>query len=761
MKYLSPVTTSVLLGLGLLVGATPAVADPTVQTTIPQNQTATLGDLVGSDTLEDISKAVLAIAPAITTDDGSLAGRGISNYLGLGSSAGQRQLIGNPSAGEPTCTAQGGSVGGDANWGCQEVAPMSRQMNSAVCSSDADDPRDPDDSTSANSTAEGLAVCLDGISIITDNASHRQFADSAAQCVTPSGEPVWGPVSDNSAGIPGTNGYGTTGRLRNSGTIGSYTIGANGVPGWKDVLRLIYTGCTNADGTCAATITRATRCGATTNPVRANLVNNYGNIFEGVDCAEGNHCTQLRAAYRRDDASGTTGFFLEVLGLRAGTSDLASRTRISNLGGSGTTGFQNPPENIFCDGGQHEGLWPAPYTGSTPVVAAVIAGQAVIGDPLQRTCALEDDICGPSGTIGLVRAIRSPREFGYPTVQCTRGSFDRKAWPNTGSVPSCADGTAPTLRGCYAPFYNAGGGVQNFDCLNPSNSRPLQSPATLDGRVFNFIWRLSNGDLSDINHQQANTALLPEVASWRQNMATMNTGIGASAGGPFGAAPVGSSQTYAAQGPQAQFTKTFTGGVVCQQASATSVIGCVVGNTRCTIGFAGREAADRPPSDDTQEAIRLPGANGNPSVPSDSDIITDNYPISRSLFINAIGGFENIAADCAARGGSAEYCADQLEFTRRFYNMTAGSAVAAACTDNGFIPIVDPVAACGSDPVCNAMQTKWDTRCVGSQGAASCGRVTAQPADRCNPDATVSPETSSTNLCTDYSPNSGAGPICG
>lgn len=788
VKKLSAITTSALLGLGLLVGATEATADPSVQVTNPQNQTATLGDMVGSDTLEDISKAVLAAAPSITTDAAGTNGRGIANYSGLGSSGGQRQLIGNPGTGEPTCGA-GTAVNGDTNWGCQEVAPMSRQLNNAVCGHDADDPRDGDDSTTVNSTAEGLAVCLDGLSIVTDNASHRQFADNAGSCVAPSGEPVWGPSSDNAAGIPGINGYAATGKLRTGGPLvgdPSYVLGAVAtVPGWKDVLRLIYTGCKQGDGLCANTITRATRCGATSNPTRAALVNNYGNVFEGVDCPEGDHCTQLRAAYRRDDASGTTSFFLDVLGLRSGTNDLAARTRAANVGGSGTAGFQNVPENIFCDGGQFEGLWPAPYaTGTVPVVAAVAAGQAFIGDPLQRPCAAEDDLCGPTGTTGLVRPIRSPREFGFPSVQCTRNNFDRKPWPNTGTVPTCADGTAPTLRGCYAPYFSSSG-TQNFDCLNPSNSRPLQSPGSLDGRVFNFVWRLSNGDLSNANHEAANAAALPEIAQWRQNAATLNTGAVAAAGGVFGSTAALRTQSYTASGTQAAFTKVFTGGQVCQQGSATSLIGCIVGNTRCTIGVAGREAADRAPDDDNQEVIRLPGADGNSSVPSDTEIITDNYPISRSLFLNAIGGFENIQEDCAARsptdGTRSEYCDDQAEFTRRFYAMNAD--VRTACEVNGFIPVVPDAAppACAGDADCNSdMAKRWTARCVGAASgetgtiAAGCGRVNTatttlssgkvlpyQPASRCDPDAAVSPEDSGTNSCVDYSVSSGAGPTCG
>jgi len=795
VKHLSSVQTSMLLGLGLLFAANNAAADPGTQTTTAGSQTKDgsgnqiTGQLAGSDTLEDIAKAVLAAAPAITTDDASLTGRGVTEYLGLGSSAGERQMLGNvTSTAEPSCAASG-AMAGDNNWGCMEVAPMSRVMGSTICDDDTDDPTDADDSTTVNSTAEGLAVCLDGISVITDNAGHRQYADDASHCITPSGEPVWGPSSDNSAGVPGINGYAGTGRLRTSGAVGSYTLGTSAIPGWKDVLRLIYTGCKNSDdcSTAAASPTRANRCDPAVNTVRSALVNDYANIFEGVDCPEGNHCSQLRAAYRRDDASGTTTFFLESLGVNT---QVTTRTRPALATGGGKPGFAVVPENMYCDGGAFEGVWPHPYTApsaTTLVVADVAAGLTYIGDPLQRTCAAEDDLCGPNGTIGLVRPIRSPREGGFPTLQCTKNDWSKRPWPNTLDVPTCPDGTVATGNLCFAPYYfNPTTGEKNFDCLNPANGRPPTVPLTQtpwDGRVYNFVWRLPNGDLSNSNHAAANTATLPEMAQWRQNASTVvsTNGLDTTRGGAFGSTTALSQQVYVAQGPQAQFTKPYTGGVVCQQGSATSLIGCIVGNTRCVIGMAGREAADRAPADDLQEAIHLPGTvDGLPTVPNDKEIITDHYPLSRSLYVNAIGGFENVVADCVARGGSQEYCSDEAEFARRFYQM--GDAARNACLDNGFIPIVPDatVPGCAGDSTCNGdMAKRYAARCVGAASAetgvtaAGCGRknpttetlssgknLPHQDAVRCNPDEGVEGPPSG-GVCTDVSASSGANNTCG
>ena len=49
--------------------------------------------------------------------------------------------------------------------------------------------------------------------------------------------------------------------------------------------------------------------------VRTTLINTWGNMFQG-GCTNSN-CTQLKHAFRRDDVSGTTDTFLELLALPA------------------------------------------------------------------------------------------------------------------------------------------------------------------------------------------------------------------------------------------------------------------------------------------------------------------------------------------------------------------------------------------------------------------------------------------------------------
>jgi hypothetical protein len=99
-------------------------------------------------------------------------------------------------------------------------------------------------------------------------------------------------------------------------------------------------------------------------------------------------------------------------------------------------------------------------------------------------------------------------------------------------------------------------------------------------------------------------------------------------------------------------------------------------------------------------------------APSDDNILVQltpaiharaNYPFARDLFLNAIGGFENIMADCVDRGGEAAYCASQVAIADEFYNMTG--LAQASCQNLGFVPL-------------------QQSRCVGAATAATCGAPT-------------------------------------
>src|SRR5690349_2924331 len=103
---------------------------------------------------------------------------------------------------------------------------------------------------------------------------------------------------------------------------GTYTF-----ENWRTVLRIIYGGqsdqpaalvnwdpCTSLHPARAAIGTKA--CNS---EVRTTLINSWGNMFakaDGTTCTNGS-CTALKHAFRRDDVSGTTDTFLELLALPA------------------------------------------------------------------------------------------------------------------------------------------------------------------------------------------------------------------------------------------------------------------------------------------------------------------------------------------------------------------------------------------------------------------------------------------------------------
>jgi hypothetical protein len=659
---------SISCGISLLLAAG-ASADPLAINTTPAPTNQTL--LVGSDTLEGVTNLLIADLTA-----GGAVSQ-ITSYSGLGSSQGQRQLEGNPAAGEPTCTPADSNGSPELNPGCQEISPLSRPMNASIC--------DDEVTSGTNTTAEQLAICVDGIVMMTDNASHGQFAAGACPSGTSDNTPAGGNFYTVNAA------YSTSGALRNAGTLPGvgpggtdYVIGANGLAGWKDVIRLVYTGCRNDQGDCSA-VTRTSRCtGGTTNPTRQAVIDRWDFLVNSgavtgdtaVDCngATANACASgLRAAYRRDDSSGTTGVFLSLLSLG---SNLVGRTSLT----SGIPNVITPisETNLFCDGGDNEDWLP----GATAAPAK--------GDPIAKACRPEDDLCNCNGQMGVVRAVRSPLagtgitpDVNYPLYQCTRGSFALVPWINT-ALNVCPDGTKPTAGNCKLPYFNdtsTSPATRRFNCINDAGSRPI-SASSCDGRAYNFVMR---NDAGTVRFRSGN---LPQGALMRHNVRVLDTVLPV----PGGLWPANTQ--------------------VCEQADATRQIGCLTANTTCTIGWAGREGAALNPYDNTQEPFSINGFS-----PSDTNLTTVGaYPFARDLYIAAIGGFENITADCQARNGgaSSQFCADQVAFAQAFYDMTPDAM--AACAESGYIP-------------------KATSECVGAQIASgvTCGKPAAQAKSECDP----------------------------
>lgn len=694
--------TSIVVGSSLLLAAgaaSAAVGVHDINTTIsyPANAAWNIQDsLVGSDTLNGVMDALMAV-PGIT---GTAGANGYTLYLGLGSSAGERQLIGGTSnGGEPQCAPTDSNGGADLNPGCREIAPMSREMTNAICDDDHDNSAGAAGWTGVNSEAEGMAICLDGIVLISDNVSVGQYGNNGAGGAPNCTSYGWGGTTLT---VAGSSNSGNTfpdrgvGDLKESGTIDvapvgagaeDYQIGTNNYTGanaWKDVLRLLYTGYENTVAANTNVDNRTTRCNSA---ARQALIANWSNFFQGTDCGSaGNNCSGgLRKAYRRDDSSGTTGFFLEAISVAFGGSNLGQRAVVYN---AASEVIQAMPSNVsFCDGGHTEGWFP------TNVVAGVAKFE--LGDPIRKNCVAADDLCAYDGKMPVVRSIKStvtpdPLDplSGYPKKQCTDGAFARKAYIDAPAWPVCPDGTRPSLAGCKFPYYTNDGGVtKDFDCINSQISLPLTVPGTTDGRCYNFVMHAADGTVRMQAGSPGAPNALPHVASWRENM--VNIDLGTDTG-----------KVYA--------TNEF----VCREVDATRNIGCLVGKTTCTLGFAGREAAYHTANDHHlyNEPIKLRN-----TTPNNTDILSFNYAIARNLWINATHGFENISDDCAGRGGTAADCADELAIATALYNTTnvPGNTVGDICLASGFVPLPN-------------------IECRGT-AAVGCGAPTSQADSECQP----------------------------
>jgi hypothetical protein len=656
---------------------------------------ATPTALEGSDTFN-------AVMDNMLIDLALVDGNGIETYNGCGSTCGERAMIGNPSGSEPACV----DTDGGENVGCQEVAPMSRPMGSAVCAAG---------NSEAVGQAEGIAVCKDGVTVLTDNTTLGLYGDDAAACAAYASL-----TNTDNAGSPPVFPDRGVGNLADSGTlpISGYTLGA-GLPAgneWRDVLRIVYTGCLQGDGDCMTangtgntssgvpSRKRTERCSS---PVRQELLSNWRYLLEGVPCTtdnceidltdgnlalpghradDGVDDSGLKRAYRRDDSSGTTGVFLEFIGVRANLTGRAkvTATALESVAAAGCSAGLPPataklitpiPEQFaFCDGGHFEGFSPDCQNDVIDPIG---------GDPIRKNCSEADDICGPDGKSQVVQAIKSTRGSNpYPTHQCSRGQFAKR---NYLASPHnvCPDGSKPSSGQCKLPFFVVTGGGQNFDCLNPFNSRPSTVPGTTDGRSYNVVMRTTTGTV-DIP-----VTARPEVASWRYNMANM-----------------------ALSGTQNIFGKAYAAAdYLCTEGDATRNIGCLLTQSTCSMGFAGREAAY---TTATNFHLRNDPFQVRNAGPTDAEIISGAFPLARDLWFNAIGGMEQITAQCLARGDNADFCAEQKRIADEFWGTGLGGNITSGlCEEAGFVakPRAD-VSCRGVTATCGAPLTQAMTDCV-------------------------------------------------
>ncbi len=266
--------------------------------------------LRGSDTLKDITIDILGICPG--ADPAGAAGL---VYIGTGSSNGESGLrdTGIPGTVHDGVNQAGGcSDGADADslLECQTVAPMSRFLQAGSTCVFPELPAAGAKSVKSAALAEGISFALDGVVIVGAPAF-------GATCNTDPADPTDNDCNKGTAAVAGmvynhtitVNDENTTPGLQCTSCTGtSYTFGQGLSDGWKDVLRIIYTGAVIGTPSSAATIADRDCDG----DLRHTLVNHWGNMFQN-DCS-GGACVQLKHAFRRDDESGTTDTFLSLIG---------------------------------------------------------------------------------------------------------------------------------------------------------------------------------------------------------------------------------------------------------------------------------------------------------------------------------------------------------------------------------------------------------------------------------------------------------------
>jgi ABC-type phosphate transport system substrate-binding protein len=568
-------------------------------------------DLKGSDTLEQVTKDAINFCGLGT----------LINYVGGGSGTGQAAMVA----------------------GTQQIAPMSRELNSPACTA----------------TASQLLIGLDGISIITSN---QFFGDSVSQ--TPD------PTDDCSDSING----GTTLSVPGCAAVdGCATPGVYAFADWKDVLAMVYAG---QNHTSAPQLISGARNPARidcASPVRQALVNNWAAVF--TDSAldpqpcRAMDCLRLKHAFRRDDLSGTTDTFVTLVGLvpiapfttlapgtgtdpgatanpfcNAGSSllskgdsdylDLDPIRRIvdSDTAATGRLGLEqvaqgyaapsNPPTVVGIDDRTEPAVTVlADYSMSTEsniLPDASIASSAALQKAallLRKGLGVVLPIAMP-GNYGDERiAYFSTVPLGGEPVICAPGKFA----PSIADTQHSSTALCPNGKNqpCLLPVNVDNPAAPNFNCLTNS---PVPAAAPLkDSRVYNLLVVDSTGHYVRDNYINPN---LPTLSAAKQNRVV--------------------SAFFRLHISQVTNLGSTAPGINCKKFTATDQIGCLVAANPCSIGFAGREAVDNALNIAAQiNGIQVTATNIQNLVTAGAPV----YPLARRLWVNSLAGFSTVTGD--------------------------------------------------------------------------------------------------------------------
>ena len=518
--------------------------------------------------------------------------------------------------------------------------------------------------TSSPANTEALLVGIDGLSIVTNKDTSCSSTMGAA------------------------NGLGKA-----SFAVGSDTYTAASS---FDVLNLLYFGLHNGTGGSTA---GTFACGSTQ---RRALAAAWTNLFR-TDCSSGDTtcATGLTHAWRRADVSGTADAFVGILnppGRALGT--------MSNV----PTGKSRKTEP-FCNSHDANNGTSSYLDEGTPTSFSGLtfwsAGDMQDEDPIRvnsnantNTSTTGDSVSRGqqtgknfAGTLGLVLPILPPDApavtlaDAYPAANCST-VCDLVPIIKSSQIPSgflCPDGTTPTLGKCYQPVISS----SNPDprCIATNSTKCFGVTGSPDGRAYNLATVVLQSQVPTANQQSG--AVYQYALDANKRIMT----------GSYYRIHMRKPSPNAA--PNASLGQTG----ICAQPDATQQIGCLVDADRCSIGFAGREAAQdfpgigtppNPPTDPLKAlAVDAPGvALTPPFTPgSNPDLAIQNllaapgttpfYPMARRLYVQTIFGFGDaqLMASFNADGQSGE-----RELTKCYNN---ASITTVAIHDNGFVTHVD------------------------------------------------------------------------
>jgi hypothetical protein len=543
--------------------------------------------------------------------------------------------------------------------GNQQVAPMSRFLNSGACTGAVNRP----------AQSDALVVGLDGISLVgsrTTTASAACNGDANTAC-----DDTFEP---------------NTGAAYNA-TVNGYIFN-----GWRDVLRVLLAGFDHssvASGTNAAAWA-ARDCNSA---IRQAVANNYGNFFENKCAAAAGEttttvCTQIRHVFRRDDFSGTTDTMVGLLNLPA-------IVQPSSAQPTGATPFCNAvrPAFVFPDPKPTclvppDATWDptilptATNLGACTRETGVYRSTMQDNDPIRRTCAANEQVCSHSKDLGLVLTMNdvpepAPRSNAdrYNATACSFGTFTSATPPEifdaitqrqqicanlvTGAkIKLCPNGDVCTpTGGCNVPAIAASAaGPINPQCLASVLQAP-GAPASLTG--VPLIHPAGPGVAEGRAFNQHLYVLQGTAGAYQTN--------GFTPGLPVTGAYY-RIHTTRSLNPVTNRT--------CQFDDMTTQIGCLAEASPCSIGYAGRGALGPNPNVD---AIKL-----NKQSPVDFCIQSHFlYPLSRKLYLSTLVGFGNVETQELQLVG----CETDLDQPNAALGATPGGLVTSNIVAAGFLPI--------------------------------------------------------------------------